>query len=48
MEAAIFAPSDPRVVASVLWAMVHGEVSLELAGRPKRSRARMSEEAVSV
>jgi hypothetical protein len=48
MEAGVFAPADPRAAASVLWAMVHGVVSLELAGRPKRSRARMSEEAVSV
>ena len=46
MEAGVFAPSDPRAAASVLRAMVHGVVSPELAVRPKRSRAGMSEGAV--
>ncbi|MDQ3428924.1 MAG: TetR/AcrR family transcriptional regulator [Actinomycetota bacterium] len=32
VEAGVVAPSDPRAVASVLWSMVHGLVSLELAG----------------
>jgi AcrR family transcriptional regulator len=32
MEAGLLAPEDPRAVAEVLWAAVHGAVSLELAG----------------
>jgi AcrR family transcriptional regulator len=32
MEAGVLAPGDPQAVAEVLWAAVHGAVSLELAG----------------
>jgi AcrR family transcriptional regulator len=32
MEAGVLRPGDPRAVAEVLWAAVHGAVSLELAG----------------
>ena len=32
MEAQALAPGDPQAVAEVLWAAVHGVVSLELAG----------------
>lgn len=32
MEAEVLAPGDPQAVAEVLWAAVHGAVSLELAG----------------
>lgn len=32
IDANVFQPEDPETVASVLWAMVHGVVSLELAG----------------
>jgi AcrR family transcriptional regulator len=32
MEAGLLRPGDPRAVAEVLWAAVHGAVSLELAG----------------
>jgi AcrR family transcriptional regulator len=32
IEAGVLRPSDPRAVAEVLWAAVHGVVSLELAG----------------
>ena len=32
VEAGIFRPEDPELVASVLWATVHGAVSLQLAG----------------
>jgi hypothetical protein len=32
MDAGALVPGDPRVVAEVLWAAVHGSVSLELAG----------------
>jgi AcrR family transcriptional regulator len=32
MQAGALAPGDPRAVAEVLWAAVHGAVSLELAG----------------
>ena len=32
MDAAALAPGDPLAVAEVLWAAVHGAVSLELAG----------------
>jgi AcrR family transcriptional regulator len=32
MDAGVLRPGDPRAVAEVLWAAVHGAVSLELAG----------------
>jgi AcrR family transcriptional regulator len=32
MDAGVLRPGDPRAVAEVLWAAVHGTVSLELAG----------------
>jgi AcrR family transcriptional regulator len=32
MEAGVLRPGDPQAVAEVLWAAVHGAVSLELAG----------------
>ena len=32
MDAGVLNPGDPRAVAEVLWAAVHGAVSLELAG----------------
>jgi AcrR family transcriptional regulator len=32
MKAGVLRPGDPRAVAEVLWAAVHGAVSLELAG----------------
>jgi hypothetical protein len=32
MEAQALAPGDPQRVAEVLWAAVHGAVSLDLAG----------------
>jgi AcrR family transcriptional regulator len=32
MEAGLLRPGDPQAVAEVLWAAVHGAVSLELAG----------------
>lgn len=48
VEAGVVAPSEPRAVASVLWAMVHGVVSLELAGRLKGDGPRVFEEAMRV
>lgn len=32
IERGVFAPGDPRAIADVMWAMLHGIVSLELAG----------------
>lgn len=48
VEAGIVAPSDPRAVASVLWASVRGVVSLELDGRLKGGGPRVFEEAMRV
>lgn len=48
VEAGVVAPSDPRAVASVLWATVHGVVSLELAGHLEGEGPRVFEEAMRV
>ncbi len=49
VEAGVVAPSDdPRAVASMLWATVHGVVSLELAGHMKGDGPRVFEEAMRV
>ena len=48
VEAGVVAPSDPRALASVLWATVHGVVSLELAGHMKGDGPRVFEEAMRV
>ncbi|MCA1740558.1 MAG: TetR/AcrR family transcriptional regulator [Actinobacteria bacterium] len=48
VEAGVVAPSAPRTVASVLWATVHGVVSLELAGRLRGDGPRVFEEAMRV
>ncbi len=34
----VFAPGDPQAIADVMWAMIHGVVSLELAGYFRDSR----------
>jgi AcrR family transcriptional regulator len=32
IDRGVFAPGDPRAIADIMWAMLHGIVSLELAG----------------
>lgn len=41
IEAGIFRSDDPELVASVLWATVHGVVSLQLAGRFEEAEGRI-------
>ena len=39
VEAGLFRPEDPELIATVLWATVHGVVSLELAGNLRQPEA---------
>lgn len=48
VDAGIIASSDRRTVASVLWATVHGVVSLELASRLQGNGPSVFDEAVQI